>query len=117
MSFLMLEIIQFVVGLLILIICYTMIAYHRRPVLNYIFGDDVQTRKSFVALTAIGYFLIFIPVLLFGLDLEEPSGYNIIKHIQNIIYFEAGLIFVIGILHFLIMILSSTKIKFEKKVF
>jgi hypothetical protein len=62
-------------------------------------------------LTTIGYFLIFIPILLFGIDIAPPVGYNVGDHIQRIIYYEAGIVLLIGILHFAIMALSS-KIRF-----
>jgi hypothetical protein len=81
---------------------------HREPLLDSAFGDNVKVRKSFEALTSMGYFLIFIPILLVGINIEPPVGQNINNHIQRIIYFEAGLIFLIGILHLGITVIFST---------
>jgi hypothetical protein len=72
---------------------------HRKPLLDNAFEDNIKLRKSFETLTNMGYFLIFIPILLIGINLEKPVGQNITGHIQRIVYFEAGLLFLIGILH------------------
>ncbi len=112
MSFVQLEIIQFVVGLALILGVYFLIAYYRRLVLDYAFGEEeIQAKRAFKPLTTIGYFLIFIPILLFGIDIVPPVNYNTAHHVQRIIYFEAGIVFMIGILHFGIMALSS-KIRF-----
>ncbi len=109
------ELIQFFIGLIIVLISYAVIAHHRKPLLDSLFGDEIKVRNSFETLTSMGYFLIFIPILLFGINLKPPVvNYNITDHFQRIIYFEAGLLFVIGILHFGVMTIFSTKIKFEK---
>ncbi len=110
-AFYMCELIQFFVGLIIVLISYAVIAHHRKPLLDSLFVDDIKVRKSFETLTSMGYFLIFIPILLFGINLKPLVIYNIIDHFQRIIYFEAGLLFVIGILHFGVMTIFSTKIK------
>lgn len=75
------------------------------------FGDKGRIQKSFKALTSIGYFMIFIPILLFGINVSQSGAYNVADHIQRIIYFEDGLIFLIGILHFGIVTIFTTKIK------
>jgi hypothetical protein len=110
MGFFQREVIQFVVGLFIVIISYVVIIFHRKPLLDAIFGDDVRLRKSFTALTSMGYFLIFIPILLVGINLEQPPDYSKIRHCQRIIYFEAGLLFIIGLLHMGIMAIFSAKL-------
>ncbi|MDP3297603.1 MAG: hypothetical protein Q8N09_08440 [Thermodesulfovibrionia bacterium] len=114
MSFYHLEIIQFLIGLFIVIASYVFILYHRKPLLDYAFKDETNIRKSFAALTSMGYFLIFIPVLLVGINTTPPDNYSVANHIQRIIYFEAGLLFLVGILHMGIMTIFSTKMKFEK---
>ncbi len=113
-TFYLCEIIQFLIGLSIVIISFLLIVKHRKPLLDSVFGDEIKVRGSFSSLTSMGYFLIFIPILLFGINLKPPVNYNITDHFQRIIYFEAGLLFVIGILHFGVMTIFSTKIKFEK---
>ena len=112
-SFLLFEIIQFLIGLTIVTISYILIARHRKPLLDHAFGEKNKVRKSFQSLSGMGYYLIFIPILLFGINTTPPIDNTVAKHIQRIIYFEGGLLFVIGILHLAIMALFSTKIKFE----
>jgi hypothetical protein len=80
--------------------------------LDMAFGDKEKIRKSFESLTSIGYFMIFIPILLFGLNVAQSGPYNLADHIQRVIYFEAGLMFLIGILHFGIVSIFTTKIKY-----
>lgn len=109
-SFYICEIIQFVIGLIIVLVAFAVIARHRKPLLDSAFGGD-KLRKSFTTLTSMGYFLTFIPILLIGINLTPPSNFEIISHIQRIIYFEAGLLFLIGILHLAIMAIFSTKVK------
>ena len=112
MSFVQLEVIQFFIGLFIVFLVYFLIAYYRRLVLDYTFGgEEIQAKRAFKPLTTLGYFLIFFPILLFGIDIAPPPVYSVGSHIQHIIYFEAGIILLIGILHFGIMALSE-KIKF-----
>lgn len=82
--------------------------------LDHAFKDETKIMKSFAALTSMGYFLIFIPVLLMGINTAPSENYEVPIHIQSIIYFEAGLLFLIGILHMGIMTIFSTKIKFGK---
>jgi hypothetical protein len=72
------------------------------------FIDNGDVRKSFETLTSMGYFLVFIPILLFGINLEPVLGKSIKDQIQRIIYFEAGLLFLIGILHLAITVIFST---------
>jgi hypothetical protein len=108
MIFYVLELIQFILGLSIVIISYVLIMKHRDPLLDSVFEDNINVRNSFETLTSMGYFLIFVPVLLVGINIEAPLGQNIKDHIQRIIYFEAGLIFLIGILHIGITVIFST---------
>lgn len=115
MNFIIIELIQFVFGLSIVIISFVVILRHRKPLLNSMFtNDNDNLRKSFETLTSMGYFLIFIPILLIGINLKPSGNYNITDHLQRIIYFEAGLLFIIGILHFSVIVLFSTKMKFNK---
>jgi hypothetical protein len=109
-TFYVIEVIQFFVGLFLVMIAYLLINHYRKAVLDNAFGGDVKTEKSFVAMTDILYFLVFIPILFFGINIAPPADYNIGKHIQYTIYFEAGLVLLIGVLHFLFMTVS-TKIK------
>lgn len=102
------EIIQFLVGLSIVIISYRLIAKHREPLIDSVFGDNIKMSNSFETLTSVGYFLIFIPILLVGVNLEPPAGQKATGHLQRIIYFEAGLVFLIGILHLGMTIIFST---------
>ncbi len=112
MNFIWLEIIQFSIGLSIVIGVYFLIAYYRRLMLDYTFGEEeIQAKQAFKPLTTIGYFLIFLPILLFGIDIVQPANYIVASHIQRIIYFEAGIVLLIGLLHFGIMTLSP-KIRF-----
>ncbi len=112
MNFYTLEIIQFCIGLVLVLSIYFLIAYYRKLVLDYAFGDEeIQVKRAFKPLTTIGYFLIFTPILLFGIDVAQPVNYNVGSHVQRIIYYEAGIVLLIGILHFGIMAMSS-KIKF-----
>ena len=108
MNFYVLELIQFILGLSIVIISFIIVMRHRKPLLDSAFGDNIKVRESFETLTSMGYFLIFVPVLLVGINVEAPLGQNIKDHIQRIIYFEAGLIFLIGILHIGITVIFST---------
>ena len=114
MNFIILELIQFVFGLSVVIISFVVILRHRQPLLNSMFTENDNLRKSFETLTSMGYFLIFIPILLLGINLKPPANFDIIDHLQRIIYFEAGLLFVIGILHFSVVIIFSSKLKFNK---
>jgi len=107
MSFLQLEVIQFFVGLSFVILAYLLINHYRKPMLHHAFGDNIPAEKSFVAMTDILYFLIFMPILFFGINVAPPADYNVAKHVQHIIYFEAGLVFLIGVLHFLFMAIST----------
>jgi len=107
MTFLQLEVIQFFVGLFLVIIAYLLINHYRKPMLDSTFGDDVKAEKAFVALTNILYFLVFIPILFFGINVEPPANYSVARHVQHIIYFEAGLLILVGVLHFVFMALSS----------
>ncbi len=113
MSFYTIEAIQFIFGLILVIGIYFLIAYYRRLLLDYSFGgeEEIQAKRAFKPLTTIGYFLIFSPILLFGLDVAPPVNYSVSSHVQRIIYFEAGIVLSIGVLHFIIMGLSS-KVKF-----
>ena len=106
-TFYLIEVIQFFVGLFIVMIAYLLINHYRKPLLGNAFGDDVKTEKAFVALTDILYFLVFIPVLFFGINIAPPAEYNVAKHIQYTIYFQAGLVLLIGVLHFLFMTVST----------
>jgi len=108
MVFFLLELIQSLLGLSIVIISFVLIKRHRKPLLDSMFGDNIKLRKSFETLTSMGYFLIFIPILLIGINLEPTLGQNIKGHIQRIIYFEAGLLFLIGILHLSVTVIFST---------
>ncbi len=113
MNFYTLELIQFVLGLVLVTGIYFLIAWYRRLLLDYSFGgeEEIQSKKAFKPLTTIGYFLIFSPILLFGIDVVPPVNYTIGGHVQRIIYFEASIVLLIGILHFIIMGLSS-KVRF-----
>ncbi len=106
--FVICEIIQFLIGLFIVIISFVLIVQHRKPLLEFMFGNNMELRKSFETLTSMGYFLVFIPILLVGINLAPPVGLNITNHIQRIIYFEAGLLFLIGILHLSVTVIFST---------
>ncbi len=110
-TFYLIEAIQFLAGLVIIGANYFLISHHRKPLLDYTFRNEPAAEKSFIGLTNIIYFLIFIPVLFFGLNITPPANYVVIKHIQYTIYFEAGLLFAVGALHFFLMAIS-TKIKF-----
>jgi hypothetical protein len=113
MGFYTLEVIQFVLGIVLVLGIYSLIAYYRRLLLDYSFGgeEEIQTKRAFKPLTTIGYFLIFIPILLFGIDVVPPVNYTVGSHVQLIIYFEAGIVLLIGILHFVVLAMSP-KIKF-----
>jgi len=111
MSFIIIEVFQFLIGLFAVIASYLLIVHHRSPMLDMTFGDKDRIRKSFESLTSIGYFMIFIPILLFGINVSQSGAYNMADHIQRVIYFEAGLMFLIGILHFGIVSIFTTKIK------
>ncbi len=112
MGFYKLEVIQFAIGLVLVVGVYFLIAYYRRLMLDYTFGEDeIKAKRAFKPLTTIGYFLIFIPILLFGIDVAPPVGHSVGDHVQRIIYYEAGIVLLIGILHFAIMSLSS-KVRF-----
>jgi hypothetical protein len=113
MGFYTLEIIQFVLGIILVVGIYFLIAYYRRLLLDYSFGgeEEIQTKRAFKPLTTIGYFLIFTPIILFGINVAPPANYNVGSHVQHIIYFEAGLVLLIGILHFVILAMSP-KVKF-----
>ncbi len=113
MGFYTLEAIQFVIGLILVFGIYLLIAYYRRLLLDYSFGgeEEIQAKRAFKPLTTIGYFLVFSPILLFGIDVAPPVNYTVSGHVQRIIYFEAGIVLLIGVLHFIIMGLSS-KVKF-----
>jgi len=113
-TFYICEIIQFIIGLTIVLISFVVIVHQRESLLEAAFGDELKVRKSFTTLTSMGYFLIFIPILLIGINLTSPPNYNLIKHIQRIIYSEAGLLFLIGILHVGVMVVFSSKVKFNK---
>ncbi len=110
-TFYLIEAIQFFVGAIIIVVNYFLISHHRKPLIDYTFRNEPAAEKSFINLTNIIYFLVFIPVLFFGISIIPPATYNVAKHIQYTIYFEAGLIFAIGTLHFFLMAIS-TKIKF-----
>jgi hypothetical protein len=110
-TFYLIELIQFLLGAVIIGLNYFLIAHHRRFLLDYVFKSEPAAEKSFIGLTSIIYFLIFLPILFFGLNLIPPAHYDVSKHIQHTIYFEAGLVFAIGALHFFFMAISS-KIKF-----
>jgi hypothetical protein len=85
--------------------------YNRQPLLESAFGDNMKARKSFAALSSTGYFLIFTPILLFGINVTPPADYNVSKHVQSIIYFEAALIFLVGILHLGVVAIFTTILK------
>ena len=108
MMFFLLELIQFVIGLSIVIISFVLIVRHRKPLLDSMFDDNINLRKAFETLTSMGYFLTFIPMLLIGINLTPPIGQTITDHIQRVIYFEAGLLFLVGILHLSVTIIFST---------
>ena len=108
MYFYLLELFQFLLGLCIVIVSFVQIVRHRKPLLNPMFTDNDDIRRSFETLTSMGYFLVFIPILLFGINLEPAVGQSVIGQIQRIIYFEAGLLFLIGILHLGITVIFST---------
>jgi len=110
-TFYLIEAIQFFAGLVIIGANYFLISHHRKPLIDYTFKDEPAAEKSFINLTNIIYFLVFIPVLFFGISITPPATYNVAKHIQYTIYFEAGLVFAVGALHFFLMAIS-TKIKF-----
>ncbi len=109
-TFYIIEVIQFFMGLFLVMTAYLLINHYRKPLLDNAFEDDVKTEKSFVAMTDILYFLVFIPILFFGINIASPTVYNVAKHIQYTIYFEAGLVLLIGVLHFVFMTVS-TKVK------
>ena len=109
--FILCEIVQFLVGLFIVVISYLFIVRHRGPLLDSAFTDNIKLHRSFETLTSVGYFLIFIPILLVGINLEPSVGQNLAGYIQRIIYFEAGLLFLIGILHLGVTIIFSTATK------
>jgi len=113
MGFYTLEIIQFVLGVILVVGIYLLIAYYRRLLLDYSFGgeEEIQTKRAFKPLTTIGYFLVFTPIILFGIDIVPFFNYTVGGHVQRIIYFEAGIVLLIGILHFIILAMSP-KIKF-----
>ncbi len=102
------ELIQFLLGLSTVIVSFVLIVQHRKPLLESMFGNNMKLRKSFETLTSMGYFLIFMPILLIGINLKPPVGQNITDHMQRIIYFEAGLLFLIGILHLGVTFIFST---------
>lgn len=108
--FILIECLQFFAGLAVIVGSYVFILKHREPLLESAFGDNIRIRNSFKSLTSIGYFMVFSPVLLFGIDISSPKVYFPADHIQRVIYFEAGLIFLIGILHFGIVSIFSMKI-------
>lgn len=106
-TFYIIEVIQFFVGLFIVMIAYVLINYYRRPVLDEAFGDNIKAEKSFVAMTNILYFLIFIPILIFGISITPPEDYDVAKHIQYTMYYIAGVVLLIGVLHFIFMATST----------
>ena len=108
MYFFLLELFQFFLGLCIVIVSFVLIVRHRKPLLKSMFTDNDNIQKSFETLTSMGYFLVFIPILLIGINLEPPIGQSIKDQIQRIIYFVAGLLFLIGILHLGITVIFST---------
>lgn len=110
-TFYLIEVIQFFLGVVIIGVNYFLISHHRKPLLDYTFRDQPAAEKSFIGLTNIIYFLIFVPVLFFGISISQPANYDVAKHIQHTIYFEAALVFAVGALHFFLMAIS-TKIKF-----
>lgn len=107
-AFYIYELIQFLLGLSTVIISFVLIVQHRKPLLESMFEDNIKLRKSFEMLTSMGYFLIFMPILLIGINLKPPVNYNITDQLQRIIYFEAGLLFLIGILHLGVTFIFST---------
>ncbi len=108
MNFIILELIQFVLGLSIVSISFVLVIRHRKPLLDAMFEENENVRTSFETLTSMGYFLVFIPILLFGINLEPAVGQTIKGQMQVIIYFEAGLLFLIGILHLGVTVIFST---------
>ncbi len=110
-TFYLIEVIQFFVGAVIIGVNYFLISHHRKPLIDYTFRNEPAAEKSFMGLTNIIYFLIFVPVLFFGVNITPPANYIIANHIQYTIYFEAALVFAVGALHFFLMAIS-TKIKF-----
>lgn len=110
-TFYLIEIIQFSIGLILVVGDYFLISHYRKPLLDYTFRDSETAEKSFIGLTNIIYFLIFIPILIFGININPPVNYNVVTHIQYVIYYLGGILFVIGALHFFLMAIS-TKIKF-----
>lgn len=106
-TFYIIETFQFFVGLFLVMSAYLLINHYRKPLLDETFGDNVKSEKSFVAMTNILFFLIFIPILFLGINIAPPAGYNVAKHIQHTIYFEAGLVLIIGVLHFVFMSMST----------
>lgn len=111
MNFIILELIQFVFGLSVIIISFVIITRHRKPLLDFMFEENVNLRESFETLTSMGYFLVFIPILFIGINLEPVIGQSIKGQMQRIIYFEAGLLFLIGILHLGVTVIFSTLTK------
>ena len=71
MYFYLLELFQFLLGLCIVIVSFVLIIRHRKPFLNTMFADNGNVRESFETLTSMGYFLVFIPILLFGINKES----------------------------------------------
>jgi hypothetical protein len=111
MSFFIIEAVQFFIGLCAVILSFFLIVRHRRPMLDMTYGDKDKMRKSFESLTSIGYFMIFVPILLFGIDISQSAPYTTADHIQRVIYFEAGLMFLIGMLHFGVITIFTSKAK------
>ncbi len=111
MIFYILELVQFILGLTTVMVSFLMIIRHRKPLLDSMFEDNSSLRKSFETLSSMGYFLIFLPILLVGINLEPSIGHNITDQVQRIIYFEAGLLFLIGILHIGVTVIFSTVTK------
>lgn len=111
MTFIILELVQFFLGLFLVVLSFVLIIRHRKPLLDSYFGENVQVRESFETLTSAGYFMIFVPILLVGINIEPPVGQQISGQIQRIIYFEAGLIFLVGILHLGVTVIFSSMSK------
>jgi hypothetical protein len=111
MSFFIIEAIQFFIGLCAVIVSYFFIVRHRTPLLDITFRDNEKIRKSFESLSSMGYFMIFIPLILFGINLSQSVPYTTADHLQGIIYFEAGIMFLIGMLHFGVISIFTSKIK------